>query len=370
MATHLKKIKLTEVVFIPKSKIKKFFGEKDYIATSDIDINKITGSERVTYENRPSRAALLMTENDVLFAKMKNTVKVLTGSRDTEAKIFSTGFYILRPKKDVVKEFLYFFFLTDYFNKQKNLFCTGATMSGLNNTGLRKIEIPIPVNDDGKPDLDEQARIVKTLKEIELLKEKRAEADKKMLDIIPAVYSKIIKGEKNINDKVPFSKIFNITTGKLNANAANLDGKYPFFTCSREDYKIDTYAFDCEALILSGNNATADYSIKHHKGKFNAYQRTYILTLKNSSDSYYLFKFLLENQLQTLKKNSIGSNTKYLTLGILNKLKFFVPNPEEQEQFTQIAKKVEAHKKEQERLKKEIARLYQSALVRSFSGKL
>ena len=103
------------------------------------------------------------------------------------------------------------------------------------------------------------------------------------------------------------------------------NGRYPFFTCAKESYKIDSYAFDCEALLLAGNNAAGIYDVKHYKGKFNAYQRTYVLRLMNEKWSYILFKRQLEDKLQYLQSQSKGTNTRYLTLGILNELRFVVP---------------------------------------------
>src|SRR5690606_26474549 len=67
-------------------------------------------------------------------------------------------------------------------------------------------------------------------------------------------------------------------TGKLNSNAASADGLYPFFTCSRETFRTDTYSFDTEAVLLAGNNASGVYPLKYFKGKFDAYQRTYVIT--------------------------------------------------------------------------------------------
>ena len=55
-------------------------------------------------------------------------------------------------------------------------------------------------------------------------------------------------------------EVANIQTGKLNSNAANPNGDYPFFTCSQETFRIDHYAFDTEAILLSGNNARRLYS--------------------------------------------------------------------------------------------------------------
>ena len=73
------------------------------------------------------------------------------------------------------------------------------------------------------------------------------------------------------------------------ANASSQNGQYPFFTCSKEAYQIDYYAFDCEALLLAGNNATANYDVKYYNGKFNAYQRTYVLTAKENCNLDYIY---------------------------------------------------------------------------------
>jgi type I restriction enzyme S subunit len=58
------------------------------------------------------------------------------------------------------------------------------------------------------------------------------------------------------------------------------NGEYPFFTCSRKIFSINKYAFDCKAVLLAGNNASGDFNVKYYEGKFNAYQRTYVITIK------------------------------------------------------------------------------------------
>ncbi len=67
-----------------------------------------------------------------------------------------------------------------------------------------------------------------------------------------------------------------ITTGKLNANSMVENGIYPFFTCNANPFQIDTYAFDT-AIIVSGNGSQVGH-INYYKGKFNAYQRTYVVS--------------------------------------------------------------------------------------------
>lgn len=69
----------------------------------------------------------------------------------------------------------------------------------------------------------------------------------------------------------------NITTGKLNANVMEKEGKYPFFTCDAQPFRINKYAFDTEAILVTGNGSQVGH-INYYKGKFNAYQRTYVLS--------------------------------------------------------------------------------------------
>ena len=121
-------------------------------------------------------------------------------------------------------------------------------------------------------------------------------------------------------------------------------GEYPFFTCAKEVYRIDQYAFDCEALLLAGNNAVGVYDVKHYKGKFNAYQRTYVLQLKDPEWSYEFFKNQLEMKLEYLRERSIGSNTRYLTLKILGDIEFLIPSVEKQQAWELFIKQSDKSK--------------------------
>ncbi|MDO4224528.1 MAG: restriction endonuclease subunit S, partial [Bergeyella zoohelcum] len=85
---------------------------------------------------------------------------------------------------------------------------------------------------------------------------------------------KLLNGEKV--EWKQLGEVAEIKTGKLNANAAEKDGVYPFFTCNEEPYRINSYAFDMEAILISGNGSQVGH-VNYYKGKFNAYQRTYVL---------------------------------------------------------------------------------------------
>ena len=112
-------------------------------------------------------------------------------------------------------------------------------------------------------------------------------------------------------------ELCNITTGKLDANAAVENGMYPYFTCGEIPSRIDEYAFDTDAILLAGNNAQGNFHVSRYNGKFNAYQRTYVLTAKENCNLDYIY-YSLKLALIQLKNRSQGSQTKFLTMPILN----------------------------------------------------
>lgn len=109
-----------------------------------------------------------------------------------------------------------------------------------------------------------------------------------------------------------------IKTGKLDANSSSEDGIYPFFTCSREPLSISSYSYDCECVLIAGNG---DLNVKYYKGKFDAYQRTYIIESlnKNKLQTKFLYYFM-EKNIGKLRDLSIGGIIKYIKLGNLTEL--------------------------------------------------
>ena len=133
-------------------------------------------------------------------------------------------------------------------------------------------------------------------------------------------------------------EIAEFKTGKLNSNAAVSNGKYPFFTCAPETYYIDDYAFDQKAILLAGNNAEGNFNIKYYEGKFNAYQRTYVINpINNDVDIHYLY-YALQLCLQSFKALSQGTSTKFLTAKILNAFSLQIPSKDKQKRIVCIIK--------------------------------
>lgn len=215
-------------------------------------------------------------------------------------------------------------------------FSEGAGVPTLNRNLVHDELIPLPP-------LPEQKRIAAILDKADAIRRKRQQAIQLADDFLRAVFLDMF-GDPNSNPKnadvLPMTEVFDIRTGKLNSNAAIEGGKYPFFTCAKEVFAIDEYAFDQEALLLAGNNAQADYDVKHYKGRFNAYQRTYVLTLRDSAWSYPFYKFALQYQLSNLKYASKGSSTKYITMEIMGRTMLPVPSQENQKRFVEYFERV------------------------------
>ena len=173
------------------------------------------------------------------------------------------------------------------------------------------------------PSLLEQQKIAKLLS---LIDERIATQNKiieKLQSLIKGIAQHCIKESTSGNTYVKLGDICQITTGKLDANAQVDNGIYPFFTCAEQPFKIDSFAFDTEALLISGNGANLGY-INYYKGKFNAYQRTYVLDLFSENIQYikWALKVLLPKRI-AIEKSS--SNTPYIVLSTLTDLRLPIP---------------------------------------------
>ncbi|WMD26417.1 restriction endonuclease subunit S [Anaerostipes hadrus] len=134
--------------------------------------------------------------------------------------------------------------------------------------------------------------------------------------------------------KVKIGDLTKIKTGKLDANASSEDGQYPFFTCSKEPLKISTYSYDCECVLVAGNG---DLNVKYYNGKFDAYQRTYIIENNSDGKLYmpYLYLFM-EEYVEELRRQAIGGVIKYIKLGNLTDAMIELPSVEEQRNIVKI----------------------------------
>ena len=237
--------------------------------------------------------------------------------KDTNQLSIDYLYYYLRSKKAYV-----------------NNIGRGVAQNNINMSILKSFEVPLP-------ELSRQTEIVEIISKVSKIIETRQQELECLDNLIKARFVEMFynKGYSVLG----WNDVFNTTTGKLDSNAATEDGEYPFFTCSKEMLRINKFAFDQEALLLAGNNAAGKYDVKYYNGKFNAYQRTYVLGLKEDW-SYQLFRYQLEDKLTYLQQQSLGGLTKYLTMKILGELDFIIPPIDKQIEFEKFVHQVDKSK--------------------------
>ncbi len=270
-------------------------------------------------------------DNDILLAKVtpcfENWKSWIAKNLINWIWFGSTEYYILRWNENILPDWIYLNISSCYFlnNWKNNMNWTGG-LKRLTKDFVKNFKIPLPP-------LEIQEQIVWEIEKYQ-----------KIIDgakLIVKNYKPGIKIDESW-EVVELGEVTKIITGKLNANAMVENWKYPFFTCSKEIYKIDTYSFDDEVLLLSWNNASWNYDVKYYNWKFNAYQRTYIITIKNKNILYFYLKLFLESKLLELKDKSVWWLTKFLTLWVIQQLKIPLPPLEIQEQ---IVAKIEEEQK-------------------------
>jgi len=166
--------------------------------------------------------------------------------------------------------------------------------------------------------------------------------------------------------------ICDIKTGKRDANHGNPNGKYHFFTCAKKHSYIDDYSFDTEAILVAGNGDVG--AVKYFKGKFDAYQRTYILhNFKINVDVQLLFLLLNGYLKDVVSKQKLGNTMPYIKLGMLLKFPIILPPQAQQKQIVATLDKafaaIDTAKSNAEQNLKNAKELFESYLQKVFENK-
>ena len=161
-------------------------------------------------------------------------------------------------------------------------------------------------------------------------------------------------------------EFFPVVTGKKNANIATENGKYPFFTCAQDISYTDDFSFDDHAILVAGNG---DFNVKRFKGKFEAYQRTYVLIPSDENLTGLLYH-LINHYLKNIISGYKGSVINYITKGMIENFEFPFPNKIEEvgivDVFNTIEKKIAYTKRENIKLEE----IRDTLLPKLMSGEL
>ena len=219
------------------------------------------------------------------------------------------------------------------------------TSSGIPHISAKQIN-EYPITAPSKPEQQKIAAFLTAVDtKIEQLTQKEALLKQYKKGVMQKIFSQEIRFKADDGSDFPewleekLGNLCKIATGKLDANAMKPEGQYRFYTCAKEHYLIDEYAFDTDALIISGNGANVGY-VHHYCGKFNAYQRTYVLD--DFKENIVFIKYLLDKYL----KRRIGTeknegNTPYIVMGTLVDMPLLLPCREEQFKIAEFFAKID-----------------------------
>ncbi len=255
----------------------------------------------------------------------------------------------------ILKDYLYWFMRTHEYQRKVVSSQSGTAIHHTSPDRILNIKMNVP-------ELHIQKKIINLLNNLDYKIKINNQTNDNLYEIGLSIYKE--KYIKNVNCK--FKKLntfFPVVTGKKDANASSINGKYSFFTCSKNVLKIDSYSFDTSALLLAGNG---DFNVKFYKGRFDAYQRTYVLVPYDKNKLGFLY-FSLKYNLKDLTSGYRGSVIKFITKGNIEN--YVIPDIEDKKYenaFNEILSKIEQNNNENELL----SNLRDTLLPRLMNGEI
>ncbi|AXO17989.1 TPA: restriction endonuclease subunit S [Providencia stuartii] len=248
--------------------------------------------------------------------------------------------FAVRPNQDIVDSFFLAALAASNYGKTYFLSCAkrSTNLASINSTQIK--EFPVLV-----PPLPEQKKIAQILstwdKAITTTEQLLANSQQQK----KALMQQLLTGKKRLLDKngVRFggewkhqrlASLCTIKTGKKDVNEGNPEGNYPFFTCASEPTKSDNYSYDCEALLIAGNGMLG--KTHYFNGKFEAYQRTYILSEFIGIDVPFLHQYILYWLMRDIDREKQHGAMPYIKLGLLQNFKVLLPSIAEQQKIAAI----------------------------------
>lgn len=255
-----------------------------------------------------------LQDGDLLFARQslvfEGAGKCCIVIKPKSTEVFES--HLIRVRIDRAKalpEYIFYYFNSYRGRKQIESITEQVSAAGIRGKDL--IRLPILL-----PDLETQKKIVKILSTLDQKIELNNQQNETLFELGRQLYIEKFENDETV-DKVELGNFFPVVTGKKDANASSENGKYPFFTCSKTISKIDDYVFDAGAILLAGNG---DFNVKFYRGKFDAYQRTYVLIPNNPEYLGFLY-WAISYNLPKITANYRGSVIKFITKGNIENFK-------------------------------------------------
>lgn len=278
--------------------------------------------------------------------------------RITEPQAYITANAICTEeiRADILPKYLY------YYLKHTNLapYISGAAQPQITQHNLGKLPIPlVPI--------EQQRYIAERLDKVEHIIALSNRQLKDIEDLKNAYFSQELAAAR-LHDtcrEYKLGDIAHIHCGKKNASAACADGKYPFFSCAKTPLRINDYSYDCECLLISGN---IDFNLTYYNGRFDAYQRIYIIESRDASQWQIPYLHAcLRQYLPSLKHQSVGGVIKYIRRPMLTELCVPIPDTATQQRIGKVTLQLQSMEQELRSAVSQHEKLFSSLLHRFFA---
>ena len=288
-----------------------------YLRITDINDDGTLNTSGMMSVDADDAEEYILEKNDIVFARTGNSTGRSYFYDGRDGELVYAGFLIrfrLDETKVNPKILKYYTHSKPYYDWVKS-FDTGGTRGNINAKTYGDMPIYLPPRHI-------QDRIAGILSAIDDKIENNRRINDNLEQQAQALYKQwFVDNRSDDWEEKKLSDFFNVVTGKKDANFSTKDGVYPFFTCSQDVLNAPDYSFEGAAILLAGNG---DFNVKRYIGKFEAYQRTYVLIPFDRK--YHSFLYLtIKYYLQEITGGSRGSVIKFITKGNIADFEIAMP---------------------------------------------
>ena len=344
MAKNWSKIRLGDICQTNKStySLSENWDYVNYLDTGNLTQDKVSDYQHIVLgqDKLPSRARRKVEVDDILYSTVRpNQLHYGIAKKLLPNTLVSTGFAVITVDKEKANsDFIYYYLTQNDVTETLQAIGEQSTSAypSIKPSDIENLEISLPT-------LEEQEVIAHTLRSLDQKIEVNREINHHLAEMAESIWK---EKYANLKPNSTLGNFFPIITGKKDANVAR-GGQYPFFSCSQGISYTDAYSFEGNAILLAGNG---DFNVKTYNGKFEAYQRTYVLIPNNEYRLGFLY-YAIKHFLSDITAGDRGSVIKYITKGDIENLNLYMPDDESDfELFNQFVSNTAQNNAEIERL--------------------
>lgn len=335
-----------------------------YLDTDNITNNRINAFLKIdlTKEKLPSRAKRKCSLNSIIYSSVRPNQRHFGIIKEIPKNfLVSTAFIVIDiiDLKKLDPNYLYYYITQDKITHYLQRIAECGASSYPSITPLDFLNIKIKLYP-----LETQQKIARMLSILDQKIENNHKINELLHKILELLYEQYfvrfdfldennkpyqtsggkMKFSKELNRLIPndfevktLGELTQLKVGNKNANHSSNQGKYPFFTCSNNPLRCETYQFEGKHIIISGNG---NFYVTHYDGKFGAYQRTYVVN-PNNPNHYVLIYLFVKSYTNYLKLQSRGSIIKFITKSDIENIKIVLPNLKTYSKWNNVLKMIE-----------------------------